>query len=102
MYILTTIEHEVLKSIRDHLAARGIDPVMSPVRIDQFPCKLDYSQMEVAINAMVVFRYVTKIGRHIAMTAKGVEVLKNASLFGNNRQGNEKDMQSPENDSGKH
>lgn len=91
MYILTAIEHEVLKSIRDHLAARGVDPVMSPIRIDQLQCNLDYSQMEVAINAMVVFRYLTKLDRHVAMTAKGVEVLKNASLFGNNTQDNEED-----------
>ena len=30
---------------------------------------------------MAVFHYVTTIGKHIALTEKGVEVLKNARLF---------------------
>ena len=81
MYIITKIEHDILKSIHDHLADRGIDPVMSPVRIDQLPGNLDPSQLAVAVNAMAVFQYVTTIGKHIALTEKGVEVLKNACLF---------------------
>ena len=95
MYILTNIEHAVLNSIYKHLADRGVDPIMTPVNIDQLQFNLDTSQIEVAVNAMVVFKYVTKLGRNVALTEKGLEVLKRARLFRTNIQGNEKDHQLP-------
>ena len=99
MYILTKIEHAVLKSIHTHLADRGIDPIMTPVRIDMLQCSLDESQIEVVINAMVVFKYVTKICGYVALTEKGSEVLENAKLFGSNGQNQEKGLHLPEKDS---
>ena len=82
MYILTDIEYTVLKSIYEYSVARKIDPLLNPIRIDRLQSRLDARQVEITINAMVVFNYVTKLGTRVALTDNGFEALKNVRPFG--------------------
>ena len=82
MYILTEIEYTVLKSIYEYSVARKIDPLLNPIRIDRLQSRLDARQVEITINAMVVFNYVTKLGTRVALTDNGFEAFKNARQFG--------------------
>ena len=82
--ILTDIEYTVLKSIYEYSVARKIDPILAPIRIDRLQSRLDARQVEITINAMVVFNYVTILGTRVALTDNGFEAFKNARPFGRN------------------